>query len=264
MKPKKRLFRVAALQVLRSPLFYLAVAGACGACFLAVQDYLNQTDLSKGGSAAYFVDLFFGLSMYKKLVTLFAAIPFAASFCSDWNCQYIKPLVLRGGLRRYVWSKVCTCFYSAFAVVFFGMALFTLLLCGFMPLFPADLTNTVRPPFGPLAYGPVPFLYLAAQIAVFSLVTAFYVVTGLAVSAYIPNRFVAVAAPIIASYLLEHLSYFLPVWLNLSVFTHSADVIHRGPALSFAYFFFVLLALSALAGLLFGRQVKRRVRNEVV
>jgi hypothetical protein len=267
MKTKRHAFRMSLLQVARSPLFYLAVIGVCALCFFSVGQYMKES--WKGihnQSVLYFFDLFIGLSMYKKLVVLFTVIPYAASFCSDWNCQFIKPVVIRTGVSRYIWSKITTCFLSAFFAVWIGIMLFVALMSTIMPVMPVhQLQNMVAgSPFESLAYSPLPVLYLFAEATVYSLAAALWSVVGLTVSAYMPNRFVAIATPVIAGYLLENLSMNLPVWLNLYLLTRSANVLKQGPAVSFAYFVFIFLLLSFLFGLVFSRQVRRRLRNEIV
>jgi hypothetical protein len=134
-----------------------------------------------------------------------------------------------------------------------------------MPLMPVDnLQNYVIPPFASLAYSTFPILYLLARATIFSQSAAFWAVAGLAASAYLPNRFVAIATPVIASYLIEEVASFLPIWLNIRVLSRSGDVLKQGPAISFAYFVFVFLLFSFLLGLVFSHRVRRRIRSEIV
>lgn len=266
MKNKRRVFFMGFMQIFQSPLFYLAIIGLCGMCFISVWQYLTGMDGNfKGTNVLYFFEIFIDLTMFKKLVVIFAAIPFAASFCSDWNCQYIKPVVIRSGVRKYTWSKVTICFISAFLTVFVGLIIFILLLSLKMPILPVEnIQDSVVAPFAPLATGPLPILYILARVFVFSLAAALWSVVGLAISAYIPNRFVAIASPVIASYLLEELTSYLPGWLNIYYLERSRNVIKEGPAVSFIYFCFIFILLAIISGLIFSRQVRRRVQNEVV
>ncbi|HEY4554561.1 MAG TPA: hypothetical protein VIG80_15315, partial [Bacillaceae bacterium] len=153
---------------------------------------------------------------------------------------------------------------SGFITVFIGLVLFMVLLSFKFPMYPSDIQEVIAPPFSPLAMGFFPPMYLLAQSFVFSMAAALWTVVGLAVSAYIPIQFVALATPVIASYILEELTTFLPSWLNLYYLTRSADVIQQGPMISFAYFTFIFCLCSIIAGFIFHYQVRRRVHNEVV
>ena len=263
MKMKRRVLAMSFMQVFSSPVFYLSIIGVTALSFISIWERIST--IEAGVTVTYSFDIFISLTMLKKLVVLFAALPYVASFCSDWKFQYIKLIVIRTGVTKYVWSKVFTCFVSGFLTVFIGLILFIAILSLKVPLFPSkNFDQSAYQPFGSLAVGEFPILFLLVQIFVFSLAAALWSVVGLAVSAFIPIHFVAVAAAVIASYFLEQLTWILPKWLNLYLITKSADVIHQGPFISFVYFLFIFILFSILAGLLFSYQVRRRVRNEVV
>lgn len=258
---KRRALTMSFMQVFSSPVFYLSIIGVTVLCFISVWQEINNG----GGDVAYLFDIFIGLTMFKKLVVLFAAFPYVASFCSDWKCQFIKPVVIRTGISNYVWSKFITCFVSGILTVFIGQILFIIILSFKFPLFPnEDLNEVLLLPFKSLSTGFFPPLYLLAQSFVFSMAAALWTVVGLTLSAFIPVHFAAIAAPVIASYLLEEVTTLLPNAFNLYLLTRSSDVIQQGPLVSFIYFCFIFIMLSVLAGWLFSYQVKRRVRNEVV
>jgi len=251
------------LQLFSAPLFYLSIIGVTVLCFISISERISLSD--PGITVTYCLDIFLGLTMFKKLVVLFAAIPYVSSFCADWKYQYIKPVVVRTGIKRYVWSKIITCFISGFLTVFIGLLFFTVILSFKMPYFPTEnIEQAIYPPFSPLAEGPIPILYLLSHMVVFSLAASLWTVVGLTMSAFIPIPFVAIATPVVASYILEELTALFPSWINLHALTNSMDVIHQGPLISLFYFCFVFILFSLLAGLLFDFQVRRRIRNEVV
>lgn len=254
---------MACSQAFVNPYFYLSILGVTILSFISIWEELSVWGSKM--SIVYYFDIFVGLTMFKKLVVLFAAVPYVSSFCNDWKYQYIKPTIIRTGIKSYLWSKVTACFLSGFLTVFTGLILFTIILSFKIPVFPAkNIDQLITPPFAELAYGSFPIMYLLAQMFIFSMAAALWAVVGLTVSAFIPVQFVALAAPVIASYFLEELSMLLPKWLNLYYLTRSAEVIHQGPYISFGYYCLVFILYSALAALLFGYQVKRRVHNEVI
>ncbi|WP_043934332.1 hypothetical protein [Bacillus sp. EB01] len=260
----RRAFTMSFIQLFSSPVFYLSIIGVTVLCFISIWEKISAS--GAGITVYYSLDIFIGLTMLKKLVVLFAALPYVSSFCTDWKFQYIKPVVIRTGINRYIWSKVVTCFVSGFLTVFIGLITFISLLSFKLPLFPTEYLNQEfnNQTFGSLALGDYPLLFLLAKSLVFSLAAALWSVVGLAVSAFIPIPFVAIATPVIASYILEELTMSLPSWLNLYLLTRSGNVIQEGPLVSLAFFIFIFIFYSVLAGFLFNYQVKRRMRNEVV
>jgi hypothetical protein len=242
-----------------SPKMLLSVLGVFLFCIISVFQYAPHAP-----SALYLIDLLMGLSMFKKVLVILAALPFVVSFCSEWNTQYIRFLVVRDGLKRYIWSKIIVCLLSALCALFFGLMLFVVFLSFSLPVIPTDdpreIENLVRPPFTEWSAGG----YLIVKVFVFSLGNAFWVVCGLALSAYIPNRFVAILSPLVFSYILEQITYHFPPWMRLYSLTRVHDVLGLGAAPSLAYFVCAFVLLTFMAGLFFSHQVKRRVRNESV
>jgi hypothetical protein len=248
-------------QVFSSPVIYVSIIGVTVLCFASVWEEMSMND----ASVAYLIEIFIGLTMFKKLVVLFAALPYVSSFCSDWKYQYIKPITIRTGIHRYIWSKLVTCFVSGCITVFAGMILFITILCIKLPQYPEiDANLLLQPPFGELAMGQFPVVFLLTQCFVFSLAAALWSVVGLTVSAFIPIHFVAVAVPVIASYFFEEFTMGFPNWLNFYLLTRGADVFHQGPYVSLVLFCVIFISFSSLTGLVFSYQVRRRLRNEVV
>jgi hypothetical protein len=215
-------------------------------------------------SALSVIDLLFGLSMFKKALVIFAAIPFVASFCSDWNTQYIRFMLARSSVRRYTWSKVTVCSVSSFTVVFLGLLFFLLFLSFLMPVFPQDIEAHSYPPFGSLLTSGFPMASLLLTLFIFAVGNSFWVICGLTLSAYLPNRFIAVLSPFVFSYFLEEVSSGFPTWISLYHLTRVRDVIGLGALPSLIYFIFIFGLLIFICGLIFSHQVKRRVQNEVV
>lgn len=257
---KTHMAKMNLLQLFGSPLFYLSVLGVSLAFFITVQSEINSYS-----SLLYLLDLFIGLFMPKKLVVLLAAIPYAASFCSDWNHEYLKFIIVRSGVRKYTTSKVLVGFLSAFLTSFLGIVIALFCLSFFYPIFSPieSVKDVVAAPFASLAYSPVPFTYLLAEAAVFSMAAATWATVGMAFSAYIPNYFATLTSALVFSYVLETFTTTMPAFLNLNAVTKSYDILHQGALISFLYFAFVFFLYSGVAGFLFHYRVRGRVRNEV-
>ena len=106
-------------RILGSPKIYLSVLGIILLCVLSTKRYIHgQEDIF------YVLDILIGLSVFKKLIVIFAAIPCVMGFYEDWKHQYIRNIVLRTGKKHYVLSKIIVCVTISFFVVFIGITLF--------------------------------------------------------------------------------------------------------------------------------------------
>jgi hypothetical protein len=258
-----RIIRVDLVNAFLSPRFLLSAVGVLAFCLLSVSQYMSFQRLETY-SVLYVVDLLLGLSVFKKVVVIFAAVPFAAGFCSEWNTQYIRFLASRSGVVPYIWSKALVCLLSSFAVVCLGLLLFALLLSFFMPLLPDDPGAVASFPFAGFLTGAVPQAGLLSIVCIFALGNSLWVACGLTLSAYLPNRYLAVLSPFVFSYILENMTLGFPPWADLYVLTRAREVLDLGPLANLAYsvIFFGLLVF--LCGLVFSHRVKQRVRNDVV
>jgi len=263
---RKGILLVDLLRAFLSYKMLLAILGVFLFCLISIYQYV-QVHLLEQASSVYFLNLLMGLSMFKKVLAILAAVPFVVSFCNDWNTQYIRFVVFRSGLKRYAWSKITVCFLSSFIATFFGLLLFLFFLGIFLPIFPVDPLirgDIVNTPFGELSVGSFSILYPIARIFVFALGNSFWVVCGLALTAYLPNRFVALLSPFIFSYLLEEITATFPPWLSLYALTRGYNTSGFGALPDILCYLLIFGSLIFLCGLLFSHQVKKRMQNESV
>ncbi|MDR1882323.1 MAG: hypothetical protein LBR26_06020 [Prevotella sp.] len=261
---KVGLIRMAVFQTLHSSLPFVVMIGIAGLCFFSLLDHMPDVgSWPQTTSVAIMLDLLIGLAAFKKFLIIFAAIPCAAGFCTDWNSRYIRFVIIRSDSRKYIWTKLVACAVVTFLVVFIGMSIFVIAAGVKIPLFFEDMTET-HLPFASFATGIFPFAYVLAMITVFALFCSFNTTLGLMVSAFIPNRYVAVIAPMICAYFLEELTARFPAWLSFYALSHAVDVIGQGGGISLLYYISFYCVMVFMVGLVFSRQVKRRIRDEVV
>lgn len=84
------------------------------------------------------------------LTLTFCTIPYAESFSEDVRHKYIQPMLLRGGIKKYVISKILTVYISSVLTMILGVAVFILLVKTRVPwslaedyLYPDILTETL-------------------------------------------------------------------------------------------------------------------------
>ncbi len=247
------------IQVLNSPVTYISILLVAAVFLLSIEKEIDEYSSVSG-----LIELFIGLSLPKKLVVLIASIPYVTSFCSDWNYQYIKNIVIRSNSKRYILAKVVTCYFTAFVVSMTGLVLGAIILNLAFPEFETiDGVLTVYAPFGEVAYSALPSLYYILRLTVFSLSMALWSLFGLCVSAFVPNGFVAITATIVSSYIIEEFTTQLPDWLNLYKITNSTLVM-GGAVETFIYYLIVYFIYAFVISYIFYNQVLRRIRNEVV
>lgn len=217
-------------------------------------------------------DTEFYFTMIPKIVVLISSFPVITSFCADWNTQYIRSVVGRTGIKRYLRHKVLFCIFGTFISAFISLWLFTFYLQTKMPMItPSGAENLSRVhPFGELAAAS-PYIFQFLKITCFSIYCSFWSVVGLAVSAYIPNRFVVFVMPFVIYYISENifnnkaveaLPTFLHIpYLGLAAVTHP---LFGNPVIDIMYILALFLALSFWVGGIFIKGAKRRINNEIV
>lgn len=203
------------------------------------------------------------LSNLNKLLVLIAAFPFATSFCEDFAKKYMNQIVLRSSPTTYAVAKIVVCSVTSFVISFVGLGIYSIF-------------NTLNLGTGinsHSVYRGYPFydlfeqnwigLYIVALIIPFALVSAVYAVMGMMLSAIIPNKFVAVTAPLFMNTIMEIIFNILPKKLSLlKIQMSSLDNITSTFGI-LGVSIMVCLGYTLIAGLVFLSYVRRRINNEL-
>ena len=120
-------------KLIRSPLFYIGIAGVVGVCSLRL-----LPSAFKGIDVLMEMEIIRSLDGYRKLFVILAALPFAANFSDEWNCMVTTGCVTRTSARKYSVTNVVMCYVSALSTVFIGMMLFSVIYSTFYPLYYPD------------------------------------------------------------------------------------------------------------------------------
>lgn len=209
-------------------------------------------------------------SAFPLLQLPIATLPFALSFCADWEHQYLRSLIIRTSLKKYAFSKVLVCVLSAAACVVLGTALFWALCSFWMPWISSNnidqqfFYGMETSVFGVLLTSGNYAAFFGISLLTMGLNAAFWSVVTLSVTTIIPNRFLAVAFPIIGHYTLVilqqdilHLPRIIQVY---DVFSLTAGGIQAPlPALFYMLAYGILLC--SVFGCLFSSGVRRRLNN---
>lgn len=248
------MFRTHFYKLLRSPSFYAAFLMVLGlSLFSRVEQGYSNISSNISGLMMFM--------SYRKMYVIAAALPFTANFANEWNSGAITNCITRKSVIDYARSNVVVCYISSFVTVFAGMMGFVLIMSARMPMFDdLDLTHFLYT-YDIFAVNGFPLLALTLRVFVFASSCAMLSVLGLMVSAFIPNKYIAVCAPFVFSYLIERLSTFLPERFSYRVLAYSCIV--DDPIFVFLWSNFVFIAVSAICGVIFTIAVRRRVENEL-
>lgn len=241
----------------RRPLFFASILGVWGVCMLRLANgALTSADV------AYDLELLVDVDGFRKVMAVFAALPFAPTFAEEWKANMSYSCILRCSPKKYAWAQVAACFLTSFAASMAGFMLFIACDSLRLPLYVPD-GNPLPEPYGCLLGNGMVWAYLMAVSANFSLSLAMWSVSGLLMSAVFPDRLVAACTPFAASYLLERVTLEFPAPFNFLHAALSEISIMGSPVLSSLHVL-LLFSLASLAfGFIFVCIVERRARSEI-
>ena len=249
------MFKAYFYKLLRSPLFYIGIAGVIGVCSLRL-----LPSAFKGVDVMQEMELIRSTDGYRKLFVILAALPFAANFSDEWNCMATTSCITRTSARKYSVTNVVMCYVSALSTVFIGMMLFSMIYSISYPLFyPGGGSD--GSPYRVFTSLGLPLLDVAATNLIFAASCAMWSVMGLMLTAFFPSKYIAICAPFVFSYAVERVTINLPENFDLLAVSLSRSSWSAMPAFFYANALFA--GISALCGIVFTLTVKRRVQNGI-
>lgn len=244
-------------KLLRSPLMWLGIFGSASLMVFAMccSSAMPAKDVEMR------LGLFLDVDVYRKIIAVFAALPFAANFADEWNNGVTNQLITRVGVKKYAVTNAAICFVTSFLAVFAGIMIF---LIGYSFFYPVYSEGNERAwPYAELLSSGLPWIYIILRTFFFSLNCAVWSMMGLMLSAFFPNKYVAICSPLIACYAVERITIQFPDIFNLWYLSLSINTIGNS-VFTFIYTFFIFAALSAVFAAVFVITVKRRTGNEMV
>lgn len=194
------------------------------------------------------------------IVGVLPLIPFAVTFASEWQERAVNFWIIRTGVRLYATSKVIVSACSAFFATFIGIMLHALILWSWLPLYTSFQTGDA---YAPLLEAGMPWQYLVSSAAHLSLSSSLFSVTALWISTYIPNKWTALAAPIVLYFVLLRLTrnWDTPSFLKVGMLIEGTY--HAGsPIAAFLFKLGIVFVLCWLMGIGTMIQIVRRVRHD--
>lgn len=202
-------------RMFRSPGLYLAMFLSL---FILLRPLAGAFTGKAEGTFVQFMATPFASSGYTPFAAIFSVIPFAASFCSDFNSGYVRAIAVRIGAKRYARQRCLTVMLSGGFIMAtaFGAVI---LICAVLANVPetaetaAFMRMSIWAKMGVLVEHPV--VLALSKIFLAFLFGAVWAVVGLTVSVLCVNPYITCIAPFVlyqALWLLLEGSAFNPVY----------------------------------------------------
>lgn len=243
-------------KIVRSPLTYLAIIGVAA---VFATNFLNG--LAGSSDVVNHLDVFLGLDAFRKIIAVMSALPFAANFAEEWNSSVTANCITRKNVGKYAGTNVVFCWITSFLAVFLGMMIFVEIYTFILPLYKPNPNPKVTP-YGIFLDSGMPIIYVLARVAVFAASCAMWSVMGMALSAFFPNKYIAICSPFVASYVIERLTMQLPGLLDFHKLSLSYIDNKASPIFAFSYSMGFFILISAVCGLGFYFIVRKKVQCE--
>ena len=253
-----KLWKAYTMQLLLSPRFWMSVL--CIAGISSIRLFYASSTIK---DTVYAYQLLFFWDAFRKLIPLFAAFPFAPQFAREWNSGYFTFIIGRCGAKPYARTQAAICAVTSFLVCFLGLLLFIGFASLVKPFYIHDPVRVV-PPYGYFLEHGMPLVFMLFMAFIFSLSCAMWSMCGLVISSLFPNVYVALCAPFICSYLLEHLTDSCPPYFSFFTMAIGLNVLEgASPVVNFLYNTGFFLCWIVLLGLVYRIIIGKRVRNEL-
>lgn len=187
-------------RILSRPIFYIT---------LIVGMFIINRPLLEGmcagtmgaGSISQYLSIPFAMSDFTPFAALFCTLPFADSFCEDYNTGYYRLVIHRSGTNKYAFLR---CFSVAFSggIVMSGIILATIIICALLSDMP-DTPETVDFMRNSIWFrSGIIFVMNGLPYSIMRVLFAFifgnvWSLIGLVLSAILPNKYITVIAPFV-------------------------------------------------------------------
>ncbi|GAE29747.1 hypothetical protein [Halalkalibacter hemicellulosilyticus] len=187
-------------------------------------------------------------------------LPFAISYATDWEQKVTSFWMIRSGVFQYALNKCLISAVSAFLVTSLGIALFIGIMSTWLPVLSIDDGIGAYHTF--LVDGKL-VLYFFFHITHFSLSSVIFAIIALWVSTMIPNKFVALATPVVLYFVAHRLTTTLDIPVYLKALTIVEGYYDAGsPFLSLSIKLATVMAITLLLSYLSIRNIKRRAQHD--
>lgn len=184
-------------------------------------------------------------------------LPYGMSYATDTEDKVPPFWVIRAGTAEYAAGKFIVSVVVGYLSVAVSVITFSLAMSAFFPLF-SD--NSAGDSYTALLKANLPALYILAIANHYGLSAALFAGTSITVSAFIPNKFCVLAAPVVLYFVLMLVTTFMPI----HDFLKTDFLIQRiypdvSPLAAFAYKFIPIAAVLGILLYVTVRKITSRI-----
>lgn len=180
-------------------------------------------------------------------------LPYGMSFATDTEDKASSFWVIRAGTTEYAAGKFIASAVGGFLSVAVGIVAFSLIMSAFFPLYAGN--SQTGDSYAALLQNNEPVLYILAIAVHYALSAALFAGTAMAVSSFIPNKFCALATPVVIYFVLMLITTYAPIPDFLKVSRLVQDIYPDVSPL--AAFLYKLIPVAAVLAVLFYITVRR-------
>lgn len=175
-----------------SPGFLLGIAATLAIFFYGSQGMICDTVIFSFRNSFDFGNII-------KMLFIPGTFAYAASFAEEWQSGYLRPVIMRSNPTHYAFSKCIAVGISGGLLEMLGMLLFIVYL---HITIPTVMPEAYRIPVEILAFDEIleanlPAVYFLIYLYIMFLQAMFFSSLGLLASGWMPNKYVAYAAPFV-------------------------------------------------------------------
>lgn len=207
-------------------------------------------------------DVMLDLSSYRKLIMLFAMLPFGTVYCREFNTGLSVSISTRKPVNKQLRAYIIMQFFSALLVTLTALFISLAIMRIRLPLY-YDVGNVRSGAFDSLVSGGKPAAYLLFRCLHYSVSIAAWSMSGLMMSAVFLDSYLAVISPLVFSYGLEFLTIQSGVFPDLWHLSLSYTDFSQSAAASSAYICGVFILIAVLFSGVFYFLARRRMSGEI-
>ncbi len=155
-------------------------------------------------------------------IALICAMPFSFSFADEWNTGYYKSAIMRSDMKKYINRKIFSVSIAGGSACALGVTIIVLICVIIFGSFQSNNQEVIgiisRSAFLPYMSSNIyvaGIQYVITRIFFAGLFGMVWSLFGLTVSAWIPNRYLALISPFVISFILLYIGYFTnTTWIN--------------------------------------------------
>lgn len=207
------------------------------------------------------------IGVYHLMFILMCTIPYSTSFCTEFNSKNFKYSIIRSDATSYCWSKIIACSISGGLAIALGTFIFIFCTSFFIPLVnsnPEIYSLFAYTTGGQLLGQGKYIIYFSIYIILTFFKGVLWSAIGLAISAYIPNIFVALSAPFILSYIYRIFTASLHISFTVENICNGiiGNYVSNNTGLTLLFGIVKILSITFIVGYIFTKKVKWRLANE--